>query len=194
MELLLISKNKIRISLTKEDLADYRITCDKMDYDNTETRRVFWCLFDEVKQKTGFDAAESRIFIQIYPDKSGGCELYVSKINEPANAENVHGRSKVSCDTCSCDPPHTHEIYVLEGTKTLIAACRQLMLLGYEGRSSAYADTGETFYLSIEPRTRETYVLAEYGSRGPSRISEAYIKEHCKTVCNERAVQTLGIL
>ncbi len=194
MELLLISKNKIRISLTKEDLDGYMITCDRIDYDNTETRRVFWCIFDEVKQKTGFDAAERRIFIQIYPDKSGGCEIYVSKINAPQNAETDRDNSYVSFGTRDPAPSAVKNVYSFDETKDLISACRQLLALKYGGHSDAYTDSSGKFYLAIEPETQKTDVLTEYGSRHTSQTILSYIGEHCESICKDRAVQTLGDL
>lgn len=192
MELLLISENKIRISLTKEDLDGYRITCDKIDYDNTETRRVFWCLFDEVKQKTGFDAAESRIFIQIYPDKTGGCELYVSKINAPANDKTDHTVSPVSFNSIDLTP--RPEIYSFDGIDPLLSACRQLKLLGYSGSSTAHADKSGRFYLSLDSDLPKTCFLTEYGLRHTSESARLYINEHCKSICERNAIETLGAL
>ena len=190
MELLLISENKIRISLSKEDLDEYRITCEEMDYDNTETRRAFWCLFDEVKQKTGFDAAKSRIFIQIYPDKNGGCELYVSKINAPANGDNAESAPHVSfIPELSCQ-----EVYSFDGINALLSACRQLSSLGYVGQSSVYADKQGRFYLITNGDTQRTFFLTEYGLRHTSKAVRLYINEHCSVVCSERAVETLSSL
>lgn len=193
MELLLISQNKIRISLTKDDLDGYRITCDKIDYGSTETRRVFWSIFDEVKQKTGFDAAERRIFIQIYPDSLGGCEMYVSKINAPQNAETESESSYVTFSERET-PTAVREIYVFHEIDTLLSACRQLIQLGYEAPSSAYADKRGRFYLSVEPDTSQIYHLTEYGSRHTSEKVRFYISEHCKAICGENAVKTLGTL
>ena len=194
MELLLISENKIRISLTKEDLDGYSITCDKIDYDNTETRRVFWCLFDDVKQKTGFDAAESRIFIQIYPDKNGGCELYVSKINAPASDNIGDGLAQVSLISEKAEHLSRQELYSFDGIEPLLSACRQLVALGYVGSSSAYADKRGRFYLLTEGDTKKTCFLTEYGLRHTSKSVRLYINEHCSSVCADKAVETLGTL
>ena len=190
MELLLISENKIRISLSKKDLDEYRITCDDMDYDNTETRRVFWCVFDEVKQKTGFDAAKNRIFIQIYPDKTGGCELYVSKINAPANEDISENAPQLSF----VPEPREQEIYSFDGIEPLISACRRLSYIGYVGRSFAYTDKSGRFYLIADGDLSKTRILIEYGLRHTSKSIRLYINEHCSVVCNEKAVETLSSL
>lgn len=80
MELLLISSSKLKVTLSESDMQSYSLTCDTLDYDNTETRRAFWDIFDVAKHETGFDAASDRVFIQVYPSKSGGCEMYITKL------------------------------------------------------------------------------------------------------------------
>ena len=82
MNIILISDDRLKVILTSSDLTGYGIRIEDIDYDNTETRRVFWTILDKAKNETGFDAAISRIFIQIYPDSSGGCEMYVSRMGD----------------------------------------------------------------------------------------------------------------
>ena len=67
MELIRISDSKMKIMLSAEDMARYEITAERLNYENTETRRVVWQILDEAKQKTGFDAASDRVLIQVYP-------------------------------------------------------------------------------------------------------------------------------
>lgn len=38
MELILISDSKLKIMLTRDDMQQYALDCDTIDYDNTETR------------------------------------------------------------------------------------------------------------------------------------------------------------
>ena len=80
MELILINSNKLKIMLTEADMIQYELDFNTINYDNIETRRAFWNILDEAKHRTGFDAASDRIFIQLYPSKEGGCEMYVTKV------------------------------------------------------------------------------------------------------------------
>ena len=82
MELILINENKLKITLSRRDMKQYDLDCDTIDYDKTETRKAFWSILDEAKHKTGFDAAKQRVFIQLYPSKEGGCEMYVTKLSK----------------------------------------------------------------------------------------------------------------
>ncbi len=196
MELLLISDNKIKISLTKADMDSYSITCDDIDYDNTVTRRVFWSLLDEVNKKTGFDAAKSRVFIQIYPDKVGGCEIYVSRIKgEPVS----RGTLALTVSEPECQEDGQSEVFSFDNLEDLLSVCRRLMNTGYKGKSAAYTDEGGRFYLTAEIKRSggqesELYFITEYGIRHTSPTIPLYIKEHCKEICLGDAVGRLGKL
>lgn len=82
MELLLISDSRLKVILSREDMEKYSLSAEMMDYDNTETRRAFWSILDEAKHRTGFDAAADRVFVQVYPSRCGGCEMFVTKLGE----------------------------------------------------------------------------------------------------------------
>ena len=86
MELILISDKKLKVMLSASDMQKYELDNDTIDYDNTETRRAFWQILDEAKHKTGFDAASEKVFIQVYPSRGGGCEMYVTKLGALSSA------------------------------------------------------------------------------------------------------------
>ena len=71
LELSLMGQDKLKVILTPFDMIKYDLTCDKIDYDNTETRKAVWSILDYAKHETGFDAATGRIYIQVYPEKNG---------------------------------------------------------------------------------------------------------------------------
>ncbi len=194
MELLLISENKIKISLTKADLDGYSITSDDIDYDNTETRRVFWTLLDEAKRKTGFDAAKCRIFIQIYPGRDGGCELYVSKISRAEKDEEIslnvlRALSKINKESKA----KKTSVYLFDRMSELISACRRLKALGYSQGSSAYSEGKSRFFLSVDG-DGEISVIEEYGARQNAEEIMLYINEHCEAICIGDAITRLGEL
>ena len=80
LELIRISDGKIKIALTKEELAAYSLSAESIDYGREETRIVFRELLDGAKKSMGFDAEGDKVFVQIYTAKDGGCEIFVTKI------------------------------------------------------------------------------------------------------------------
>ena len=194
MELTLISENKIKISLTKNDLDGYSITAEEIDYDNTETRRVFWTLFDEAKKVTGFDAAKSRIFVQIYPGRDGGCELYVSKINGGSSPyeDGISARAlKRMVKRVNAGNGDSGAVYRFDSVSSLISACKRLKRIGFDGASSAFYDSEDRFYLTADKRKDAADPVLEYGRRISGDGLDAYLKEHCKLICDGDAVERL---
>lgn len=166
MELHLIGVNKLKVTLTPDDMSEYALTCDTIDYDNTTTRRAFWDILDKARSRTGFDAASDRVFIQVYPNKSGGCDMYVTKMSA-LSGEQKHIATDCQNPFADSLVEKTEEtlpgealaedrksVLPLEPQKTvranisvfgfsdityLLNACRLLKSSGYSGESSAYA-------------------------------------------------------
>lgn len=181
LELIRISGDKIKISLTKEDLLEYKITVEKMDYSEKETQKIFRKLLSEAKSQTGFDAGSARVFIHIYQSSDGGCEIFVSKIASGKEQKpHSHGKRKTG-------------YFVFESLENLIKLCAQLKILGFKGSSSALREAENRYWLRLV--AANSYHLAyafEYGARSAVNVSESYLSEHCKVICKKRAVETLG--
>ena len=56
MHIKIISDEKLKVTLSAVDLERYGIRIEDIDYDTTETRRVFWTILDQAKLETGFNA------------------------------------------------------------------------------------------------------------------------------------------
>lgn len=205
MELILISDSKLKVMLTPDDMQRYEIDCDTIDYDNTETRRAFWNILDEAKHKTGFDAASDRVFIQVYPSKEGGCEMYVTKLGIFCGEEPVSNPSEPKKNYSkrgSVSRPHK-SVYRFENLEFLLAVCSRLSEMDYNGDSSAFTSLqGSQCYLVITERNPsgqysgasigEFAFIGEYGKMISSYGIHSYIKEHCKCICEDHAVGILS--
>lgn len=196
MELIRISDSKLKIMLSAEDMAHYAITPDVLNYENTETRRAVWQILDEAKQQTGFDAASDRVLIQVYPSRTGGCELYITKILTPAAG-----------GTALAERPSRAEgrigVYAFSALGDLLSSCRQLLRSGYNGESAAYMGEDGRYYLIVREKTGEGLCGAppaynpaeEYGERLTGGIAKmAYIKEHARCLCGSQAIEHLATL
>ncbi len=180
LELIRISGDKIKISLTKEDLKEYRITVEKMDYSEKQTKEIFRKLLSEAKNKTGFDAGKARVFIHIYQSSDGGCEIFVSKI---ATKKGIKSSETVRKRT---------GFYVFDSLDSVLKLCAQLKILGYRGYSSAMSE-GNRYWLKLTVTGEYLDCYAtEYGGKHVDYVAESYLREHCGIICKSRAVQTLG--
>ncbi len=194
MDLILINDNKLKVVLTAEDMTAYALTCETIDYDNTETKRAFWDILDTAKHRTGFDAASDRVFIQVYPSRGGGCELYVTKLHSDRAKSPLPGEHVCRVSRADTSDGLTSEIYAFDSMHSLLCACRLLWEHGAVRSSSAYiAEGGDWYYLRFE--SRETYpAIAEYGVRHNLLTADTYIAEHCECICKDNAVEILAAL
>ena len=189
MELILITGRKLKIMLTAADMENYRLDCGNMDYDNTETRRAFRSILDEAGRRTGFDAASDKVMIEVYPCKSGGCELFVTKLARKSGAD-IIGVSEI-----------LYGIYIFEELEKLLRVCRLLSESGFDGRADAYSyENGGPrgkYYLVLfgrsDKKARYSFV-GEYGAKCRNGKYLYFIKEHCARICKGDAVGVLGDL
>lgn len=201
MELILINSNKLKIMLTEADMIQYELDCNTINYDNTETRRAFWSILDEAKHRTGFDVASDRIFIQLYPSKEGGCEIYVTKVgikgDKKAYAPITYGPSILLPEG---NKNKLELSFMFPGLGQLLAACRLITRSGQISESSAWIDQNKTCYLFAESPESSVDtaflmgILHEFGTPINSEYYKAYVREHGRQFCGGRAVETLSVL
>ena len=181
MELIRISDGKLKVILTAEDMQHYALAPEEINYENTETRRVIWEILDEAKHKTGFDAASDRIFIQVYPGRRGGCELYITKLGAG------------ECEHARTDIRRSGGIYRFACLAHLLAACDALAAGGYRGESAAYIEE-EVSYLILRggELSHSFSFLEEYGEKLAGRDRLAYIEEYAVPLAATDAVGRLS--
>ena len=214
MELIRIGDSKLKITLTSDDMTQYDLDCDTMDYDNTETRKAFRDILDRAKHATGFDVAGDRVFVQLYPSKKGGCEMYVTKLGlvcaerrdgertrtaATRSTHNNHPAPSISPLTESGEERERMGAYRFEGLDPLLAVCRQLAAMGYHAQSSAYRDENARYYLLLCERAGafgtpvgEYAFITEFGTPENERTIRLYISEHGSVICEGNAVTTLS--
>jgi negative regulator of genetic competence, sporulation and motility len=210
MELIRISSSKLKIMLTGEDMKKYALDAESADYDNTATRRAFWSILDDAKNQSGFNAAGDRIFIQLYPSKDGGCEMFVTKMGllcasdgEDKKAARVDGRAVKTRIERTGEPDGRERVgsYVFSELASLLAVCRQLLARKWRGKSEAYRGRDGRCHLILVERTRDLSAtldrlsfISEFGKAENNDTVRLYIREHGTCICEKNAVQTLGVL
>lgn len=198
MELIMINDSKLKIMLTEEDMQRFALDCSSVNYDNTETRRAFWSILDEAKHQTGFDAASDRVFIQLYPSKEGGCEMYVTKVGLLcASARRQALKSSVLIGSGNTAPKPL--VFAFDSLGTMISACRLTRTRESSWQSTAWMDEMGICYLFAFPESDDeseflSGIMSEFGGPVDTDKINTYIKEHGKEICAEHAFETLSVL
>lgn len=210
MEFILISENKIKVMLTAEDLDEFDIDTDELDYSNTDTKRMFWDILSRAKHCTGFNTDGQKVLVQLYPSRHGGCEMFVTKIGvlhhtnidgtgesqyPPIITEKItYGGEKVNRQE-----KKQYATFKFESLGIMLSVCRALHNIGYSEESSAYISEDDRLYLTLlgvdtsgyEPFDKYSFLL-EYGSCENHDAAERYLCEHARPICLKNAVETLA--
>ena len=186
MELLPIGEDKLKVTLSPQDMENYRLQADA-DWDDTGTRKALWSILDEAKKRCGFDAARERVLVQIFPSPAGGCEMFVTRVGGHADPDTDEVRLP--------DPPLKERLgsraCFFDELRDMLAFCRLLCDSGYKGESEAYiCEDGRPLLIYCGGDIR----AAEYGSVTDIADIEYYICEHAEMICRENAVETLAKL
>ena len=199
MELILINDSKLKIMLTSEDMIKYDLDCNSASYDNTETRRAFWSILDEAKHHTGFDAASERVLVQLFPSKSGGCEMYITKVGLLCPTNNHPDNQSFFLPKLNEDSKTENATFIFKKMCSMISACKLAIHSGNIEDSCAWVDESGLCYLftKVSHQTNLSYfmgIMSEFGIRLENSDTLTYIKEHGHQFCTHNAIETLAVL
>ena len=183
MELIVISESKIKLTLTSEEMSLY----------TGSTKEILSEIMDDVRNKCGCREMKGRIFIQMYPSREGGCEMFVTKLSEREKYKNtLTGENHVLTEYRKYIYGERGKVYIysFDNMEHLLSCCRDLSQIKYHGSSTVYVDRdNREYYLVLEA---ETHIAGEnLGKLKPSRTFY-YIQEYCDNICRTDAVNTLA--
>lgn len=203
MELIRINDKKVKIMLTPSDMKIYELDVQQLSGGSEESRRAFRHMLHDAGVGSETVSDTDKIYVQYYPSKEGGCEMFITKLD-------------VAKEGTAVKENHLHATADKAGSQRLLAyrfatlahlllGCRYLCALPEMARSGivseAYSDDSDTFYLLVRMSRPEesskylSYLLGEVGVPfSPAVSARAYIVEHGRPLCSHRAIETLGKL
>lgn len=172
--------------LTAEDMK--KLDFDPLAGGDVSGRAAFKNILKEARDRCGFDAVGERVFVQYYPEKHGGCEMFVTKLTSD---EKKNGFSKALTEA-ECRKLHGDDyiIYRFLSFEDMLAFCDALKRKNYTGYSAFFVVDEKTrnYYLVFD---RESVLAGEFGGVCIGARAYHYIIEHGKQICTD-AVNTLG--
>ena len=207
MELLRISDSKLKVMMNRQDLADFQLRAEELDYSNTETKRMFWDILNQAKHTLGFVTDGARVLVQLFPSRDGGCEMFITKIGEICHScqQGEEGGSPL-LPLLHYKPSHHSSggrpgVFGFDTLEWMISVCHRLCGIGYAGESEAYIGDNGRYYLFLEGLDPTGYLpldeysfIVEYGSAENVEAVRGFLGEHGKVICKKRAVEQLGLL
>lgn len=178
MELIKISKDKIKISLSKAELREYDLTFEELSGTEEKTRRAFRQMLICAKEETGFESDGKKAFVQIFRSGNGGCEIFVSVI---------HTENEIR------EPKAKAKMFLFSEISSLLSLCRTLKRFSGEIESNAYFD-GQKYLLELFGASELEYGYAfEYGTE-VRNVKAEYLSEHYSAIRIKDAVSILSTL
>lgn len=144
METIVISEDRIKIMLSREDLEAYRLDGSRLDTESDRVKAALRRVIDEAGRQTGFDTAPGRIHVQVYESKEGGCEMFVTRLPSEVLEVNEEGIT----------------LYGFADRKAMVMLCRRLFADGYDAAGDAYR-LGDLYFLILH--SDEPYAACDFG-------------------------------
>lgn len=185
MEFVLIGGEKLKITLSPEEVERLDIDLREPDYTDVETKRLLLELLELGKLKTGFAPRGAKLFVEIHLNEEGGCvftftalSIQAGKPGSPAGVKPVIFAFEEADSLCEgaagLQRRYSHRIY----KSSLYRFREQYRLIVYP---LDYADQ-----LSL-------YFLGEYGRKtGEGAVAAAFIDEHGAALILDTAIETLA--
>lgn len=190
MEIIQISEGKLKVMLTKADLEEFDLDAQTLDYADSETKELFSALLAHIKETVGFRTDGYRVLVRFFPSRDGGCELFLSRIPDFYVGEEELEEEQTR-----------PQVFVFERIEDLLTVCRRLRAIGYPHASSAYISDAHRFYLFVDRPAHEKSAgispyafLGEYGKAESPDCLLSFLFEHGRVLCEQNAVEQLGIL
>lgn len=194
MEFLLVGESKLKMVVNDEEMKLYKLDSYSSG-GGALLRRSFWSLLDKAKEEVGFDPAGDKVLIQFYPIKSGGCEIFVTKLGilPESSARLVSKSNRISMLS------KNKSFYIFNTLTDLISAAVAIKNLTKD--TSIVSDvyfSEEKYYLSIEEYGKggepiEFPCVLEYGE-GLTADLGAYISEHADCLAMGNGVERFSNL
>ena len=193
MEWIRIGENKIKVMLSPEDAAHYALSPACQQDAAILAGSAFRAILSDVRDAADFDASEDKVYVQLYPSKTGGYELFITKMGVELTEKSEATPTHKKCGTRTVALSFT-------GLSPLIAVCRRLLERGFTGESAAYLDDANRYWLLLKEkgapaRLHDDYRFArEYGEFEAADTARLLLAEHGRCLAQRGAVEKIGVL
>ena len=147
-------------------------------------------------------AQSERLLLQLYPEKSGGCELYVTRLEmelgeETAVRRDNENKALVLSDSLQLRDQANELAFSFEDLRAVSMACRELKSCAFSGESSLYFGKNKKYYLFLceadeNKKGPSTELLSEFGEPEIRAEISTLMLEYGKCVMDRCAVETLS--
>ena len=185
MRIVTVNEFRVEVTLSPEELHEFDITYEQMDYADADTRRVLWTLFSEIRAFGGADLDLSgKLLIEVKREADGSCRVCFTALPQK-EGQSASVKQLVKTET----EPIVLECADLDSVIRAAAAGRT------DAASSLYAQGGRyrlVWQADSEERRRVALRIAEFGElKTPPALAAAVCAEHWRCVAPDNAAALL---
>ncbi|MEG2038689.1 MAG: adaptor protein MecA, partial [Oscillospiraceae bacterium] len=187
VEILMINSQKIKVILDKQDMEKMNITVESLDYLTAQARKTILRILADAKQKTGFEPIGTKLYIETFPEETGGCILLLSSRPEEKKLPEA---TKMS--------PAGPVLFGFEDLEILItASCKLFRRYCHRVYKSSLYRLENIYVLMVYPLDKVDRLtvsfLCEFGEKlGEGVVAAAVVEEHGTAILKENAIDTIS--
>lgn len=200
-----ISENKIKITISNQDLSDRNISVDTLNYNSREARELFWDMMQKAELEFGFTTQDAQLCIEATPHSSEEFVITITKIEEEFDdafhsiqkyIKNKYKKSDLVVKKRSkkiSSPLLIYSFHNMQDLKKLT----QRILDHYIGHSILYRASNVYYLILYKNAWRSTYpltpILQEYGNRvSYVNFCEGFLNEYATKIATENALNVIA--
>lgn len=209
MELIVINENKLKITLTRDEMSELGLDENEFHLSLTDTRKILDRILHSSPEIGGFTRHETgeKLLLQLYPERNGGCELYVTRLC--IDDESEKGGGQVSLEEKPLLPQKALQLSV--GRRPLLCysfleigdvmrACRALERKKTDAECSLFMGDDSKLYLFLSYERQEneksspSSVLSEFGELENAERSMLLMMERGRKIISGNVIEKLSSL
>lgn len=182
-------RNEYRVEavLTSDELGEYGITYEEIDYKNIETRRVLWTVLDKIKQRYGVKINfAGKLLIEVIKESGNNVRLCFSSL-PPHGCDEKSVKQLVKTENL----PLVAEFQTFEDVLSALINIENFVA----DASLLYEKNGRyrmLFYCSADKKSLLYGMLCEFSNvSDASAVERARCEEHWNCIISENAVNRL---
>jgi adapter protein MecA 1/2 len=199
-----ISENKIKVTISPDDLDERNIDLNSLTSNSPAAQELFWDMMEQAEVEFGFDASDSQLCIEAVSDTHEGFIVTITKLDEDGDFESIQKfiknrfkKSDLKVKRKSRKICSAIMIYSFNNFDDICALSSKIDSM-YSGESTLYK-LKEVYYLLLTKNSFNTSdvkrldaILSEYG-RKVSNVGfyEGYLNEHGTKIMEYNAFEII---
>ena len=210
MELIVINENKLKIIMNAYEMKQYGLDENEFHLSISNTRKILTKILHNSPIKTGFEdsSPNERILLQLYPEKKGGCELYVTRLalenefnigDEDPMKKKENSLLPVASNTANKEKGF-FVCYRFEELNDIISSCKALQNCSCTKESSIYLGEDNKYHLLLMHTDkggagcRCSAILSEFGELLNADYANLDLCERGKIICKNNGIEIFSKL